>query len=79
MVVPVHGWRKDHVATAHLDTLAVSSSEAPFTFDDEAHGKRHMSMGGRSSLGMTSCIPAYSVSVVYGASVQVIKRLNPDM
>lgn len=44
MVVPVPSWREDHVASLHGDSFAVDGGEATLALDDEAHGKRRVSV-----------------------------------
>ena len=51
MVVIVPSRREDHIALLHLNSLSVNSSEATVAFDNEAHGKSSVTVGGGSFIG----------------------------
>src|SRR5271163_544385 len=51
MIVPVHGWCQNNIATAHLDPSAVDGREASFALDDKPHRKSHVSMCWCSLIG----------------------------
>lgn len=51
MVVPVPGWRQDHVAPLHLDPLTLHGCKPSLAFDDEPHRKSYMSVGFRGLVG----------------------------
>lgn len=44
MIVPVPGGGQDHIASGHLNALAVDGCEAALAFDDEAHGKSRVTV-----------------------------------